>query len=201
MGKSECQIGDCDRSVYARGWCRRHYQQAWARGEHQTSPRTLVPRGASLEQRLRHIGWTETASGCWEWNGSLNSHGYGQLADGSGIPTQAHRAAYEVFHGGSPAGFDVCHKCDNRRCMNPAHLFLGTREDNLGDMSRKGRNPTGEYRSDHKLTGHDVSAIRSRYAAGGVSQKSLAVEYGVSQQLVSSIVRGQRRVKASRSGA
>lgn len=199
--KRTCSVDDCGRDHYARGWCKRHYSRAWVNGGHTSSPRSLVPPGASLETRLRHTGWDVSEVGCWEWKGSLNTHGYGQLADGSGAPAQAHRAAFEVFHGIAPGASDVCHSCDNRQCINPDHLFLGSRRDNLQDMSKKERNATGEYRPDFKITGAQVDEIRLAYDLGGRSQKNIAAEYGVSQQLISSIVRGERRVKASRAGA
>jgi hypothetical protein len=162
------------------------------RGELESRPRVLVNPGATLEDRLRHTGWDVTDSGCWEWRGSLNTGGYGQLAIGRERPGQAHRVAYEVWNG--PIGdMFVCHRCDNRKCMNPRHLFLGTPAENVQDMARKRRHPTGEYRADAKLTTADIEDIRRRYAAGGVLQRDLAVEYGVSQQLVSMIVRGERR--------
>jgi hypothetical protein len=72
-------------------------------------------------------------SGCWEWTGYLKK-GYGWT--GAGL---AHRKAYALAFGAIPAGMLVCHRCDNPRCCNPAHLWLGTNGDNIRDMARKGR--------------------------------------------------------------
>lgn len=202
----QCETSDCARPHYARGWCKMHYLRHWSAGSHTEQPRTLVAQGASLEERLRHIGWDVTPEGCWEWKGSRNARGYGQVAvgvyDGKiSRPKLAHRIAYQVFKGEEVGSRIVRHKCDNPPCVNPAHLELGTRSDNAMDMMIRGRNATAEFRRDHVLTAEQVQEIRSRYAAGGVNQRALAAEYGCSQQLVSLLVRGFRRTALPRAGA
>lgn len=198
----ECSEEDCSAPHYGRGWCRKHYNQAWRTGSLVSQPRTLVAPEASLEDRLRHTGWDVTSRGCWEWRGSTNPHGYGQMAvgnysGGTSFPALAHRVAFTVWKS-DPTGFFVCHTCDNRLCMNPDHLFLGAALDNNRDMSRKKRNPTGDYRSDVRVSEADVAQIRTRYAAGGVSQSALAQEFRISQQLVSMLVNSLRRSIPSR---
>lgn len=79
--------------------------------------------------------------GCWEWLGGLAHNGYGQigLAKGAGSPIRAHRYSYELHFGAISEGLLVLHRCDNRSCVNPTHLWLGTVTDNARDAWKKGR--------------------------------------------------------------
>lgn len=80
------------------------------------------------------------AGECWTWTASVDGKGYGQFCHAGGKSTmRAHRFAYERAFGPVPDGLLVCHTCDNRRCVNPAHLFVGSHSDNMKDMRRKGR--------------------------------------------------------------
>jgi hypothetical protein len=78
------------------------------------------------------------SSGCWEWQDSVDSCGYGRTRYKRRLMS-AHRAAYIHKFGGIPEGMHVLHRCDNPPCINPAHLFLGTHQDNMDDMAAKGR--------------------------------------------------------------
>lgn len=80
------------------------------------------------------------SDGCWEWTGSIGSHGYGQIMD-RGTPLTVHRVSYLLAHGEDSIadGLYVMHRCDNKKCVNPDHLSLGTHADNMADMTSKGR--------------------------------------------------------------
>lgn len=85
--------------------------------------------------------WSKVKMGssCWEWQGSL-SRGYGQLPKGAGLaPFKAHRLSYELYYGPIPEGLQINHRCDNRRCVRPSHLYAGTQRQNARDTSRRGR--------------------------------------------------------------
>lgn len=141
---------------------------------------------------------------CWPWIGYCERYGIfwngKKRSDGAPVMVKAHRWTYEQFIGSVPDGSNVCHRCDNPPCVNPAHLFIGTQGDNIADMMTKGRHggwsevpserrARGEVNAAAKLTETQVLEIRSRYANGGVSQQALADEYGVHQTIVSAIVR------------
>lgn len=134
---------------------------------------------------------------CWIWMGTKDHQGYGRFHIGKARSANmlAHRIAYGLTHGELAEA--VCHHCDNPPCCNPHHLFGGTRADNIADMVGKGRhglsnNPAaaarGERHGSAKLTDKDVMAIRSSYADGGVTQRSLAAQFSVCQRTVTRIV-------------
>lgn len=120
---------------------------------------------------------------CWQWTASHGSHGYGQLSI-NGRPEPTHRISYEMHVGPIPKGLCVCHTCDNRSCVNPSHLFLGTYTDNLRDMVRKNRDGR------RKLTDGQVAEIRAKLATGA-SFRQLAAEYGVVPENISLIGKRQ----------
>jgi hypothetical protein len=145
----------------------------------------------SIEDRF----WNKVAkqpSGCWNWRGSIGDKGYGQFRIIKSKQVIAHRFSFELANGPIPAGLLVCHTCDNRRCVNPAHLFLGTYKDNTQDMMRKGRESGPPIcfgnKNAARLTPADVIQIRQLHSAGH-SQVRLALDYGVSGGCISLIVR------------
>ena len=86
---------------------------------------------------------TELPNGCWEWQGAIGGSGYGNTWLSNGKYTNAHRAMYFAVHGIPRGKYSICHKCDNKLCVNPEHLFKATQKGNLEDMHRKGRNAKG----------------------------------------------------------
>lgn len=133
--------------------------------------------------------------GCWNWTRARNTAGYGQISPFCGF-NSAHRFVYFLWFGVHPSNLCVCHHCDNKICVNPDHLFLGTNRDNQLDAVRKGRctgpkNPNPR-RGDStvnkpKLTEADVLIIRSL----SDTHRVIAARFGVSRSLVTSI-RGRR---------
>lgn len=138
--------------------------------------------------------WTKVKKGkeCWEWTGCFSDTGYGNFY-AEGRLHLTHRYSWLLHNGLIPHGLCVLHKCDNRACVRPDHLFLGTKRDNTQDMLFKGRQRNlgilkGQQHGEAKLTNEDVMRIRSEVAAGR-KQKDLAGELGVSISLISLIVR------------
>lgn len=139
---------------------------------------------------------TET---CWEWIGSKTTNGYGFFWK-DGKRAWAHRASWEIFHKKTiPEGMEGCHKCDNRWCVNPEHIFIGTHKDNMQDCARKGRfwaqthgaPAKGEKHGSSKLREKDIIDIRLSYN-NGEHQSSIAERYGMHKKHIGPICRGKR---------
>lgn len=123
----------------------------------------------------------ERPSGCIEWVGKLGRKGYGFFSI-NGKTISPHRYSYSIHHGDFN-GLLVCHTCDNRVCVNPDHLFLGTNKDNMMDCARKLRT------SDRKLSPSNVIEIR-KLIKTGISSGKIAKDFGVSRHNINSIKRG-----------
>lgn len=127
-------------------------------------------------------------TGCWLWSGPADRKGYGHVW-WKGRHRTAHRVSYEEQVGPISGGLHVCHRCDTPACVNPAHLWLGTGQDNVDDRVAKGRSRSGQGRGEtnsaNKLTSAEVLEIRAAEAP----QKVLAANYGVDQSLISLIRR------------
>ena len=137
----------------------------------------------------------DTDSGCWEWTGALDSPGYGRIKVGNKLDG-AHRVSWIMHNGPIPKhdsyhGTCVLHKCDNRKCVRPDHLFLGVAKDNTQDMMQKGRRfqhpQKGESNGNSKLNDDIVLTIR-KYA-GALNNIKVATFYGVSPSTISDVIR------------
>ena len=115
-------------------------------------PLTPEQHRARLVQRF----WKKVkkSSKCWEWTGSKNRGGYGQIMFRPQELRRAHRVAWELSYGPAPKGLWVLHRCDNRSCVRPKHLFVGDRVDNMQDASRKGRARGRFSYATHCIHGH-----------------------------------------------
>jgi hypothetical protein len=133
---------------------------------------------------------------CWEWQGKLNTSGYGQLSMRGNNKKQviAHRISYLEFKGEIPTGMVVCHSCDNKKCVNPEHLWLGTPKDNFRDSMKKGRmvfrGAIGTEHINAKLDDEKVKEILERIKRKE-NIKEIAKIYGIHYQTIYQIKYGK----------
>lgn len=147
-----------------------------------------------LDRFLNKIEKTET---CWNWIAHFYANGYGDFRIYKNRKTtsnSAHRIAWMLFRGPIPEGMYVLHTCDNRKCVNPEHLYLGTQKENMQDMIKKGRHSHGCLRGTEspraKLTQEQVDQIRKLYATDTtLSFRKLGKMFGVSKHCISRIVK------------
>lgn len=132
--------------------------------------------------------WSQVrkTSRCWEWQGSIGQNGYGRVF-AKGAELLAHRLAWTLINGPIPPGLSVMHACDNKICVRPTHLMVGTQAANIQDMWHKGRGTGGHVKGTqvgtHKLTEAQVREIR-RLRDMGVGQRQLAHRFGVSKRTI-----------------
>ena len=155
---------------------------------------------------LEELFWPKVAKGdgCWEWQAYIRPAGYGQMGlPGTRRTIDAHRASWVIHNGPIPDGLFVCHHCDNRKCVRPDHLFLGTCMDNVRDAVAKGRIAASRARGlrcgNARLTDEQVAEIRRRHKTihparrTGSSTSELAAEFGITRQYVGQLVAGKWR--------
>jgi hypothetical protein len=206
----KCVIPGCDGSMLARGWCRNHYYR-WKRNGSPTPPSDddpqLYERLKSGEakanrkcSRLVRFWWKVDKDGpvhpvlgtqCWVWFGYKNGGGYGMFKL-DGKFELVHRYSFRLHCGGIPDGMHILHRCDNRQCVNPDHLFVGTHADNMKDRDTKRRQAYGERNCKAILSEEQVLEIRKRYVVGCEKNGAhpLARELGVSPSAIYNIVSG-----------
>lgn len=194
-------------------------QFEWARGSNAINPRfccrkcwhkTNAPRMVNFnEQRFQYKKATENEKierkkilfnkkviikdGCWDWKGNFAKNGYAILHvyhNGKICTKSAHRVSFEIHKGSIPNGMNICHRCDNKRCTNPDHLWLGTTQNNIDDKVRKGRQNVGENRYNSKFKDDDIREIRKMLKLG-VSGANLARKYNVSRTVITYIKQGK----------
>lgn len=141
----------------------------------------------------------QDTDGCWEWQGVISRFGYGLLRIGSKW-ARVHRISWEIHFGQIPEGIFVCHHCDNRKCVRPDHLFLGTAQDNIRDMVSKKRDvnsthpelhPRGETHGRAVLNDNLVRQIRALHLTG-MNCGEIGRLLGVKRSTVGNVTEGKR---------
>jgi len=164
-----CRVEDCDRTHYARGYCRTHYQRMWRSGTTDLHPRlrpelliqrfwSKVNKGGSIPSYRPDLG------PCWEWLGTRNDKGYGQFKVGPKQQVPAHRFVYELLIGTIPPGLEMDHLCRNPSCVNPNHLEPVTKRENI----LRGTNPASmNARKTHCKYGHEFTPDNTHLSSDG----------------------------------
>jgi len=155
----------------------------------------------SIEQRFWEKVDIRGADECWNWKAAISigkGGGYGQFRFGKNMVT-SNRVAWMLTNGDIPEGLEVCHDCDNRKCVNPKHLFLGTHIDNMQDMTTKGRHPYryGDKHAQAILTNEDVKWIKNQIIPNGYGEiskayKCWAAKFGVTVSTIENVFYGNR---------
>lgn len=160
-----CTIDNCEQKHVANGLCRKHYMRMWNYGRLELLDREPIESKYSINQK----------TGCWEWLLGKDKDGYGKICAGR-KSLRAHRYLWELKNGPIPSGLLVCHKCDNPKCVNPDHMFLGTHKDNHDDRGRKNRQAKGEVSGSAKFTENIIQGILT-----ASSYKEAKERFGVSK--------------------
>lgn len=200
VGKSiDCTYPTCD--LYADSAVTLCDAHKWRRrnGKDMDAPvARLLPRGTGLAERLyARLDISGGPDACWEWTGhrrKRRSRGlaYARMCIGGNATDYVHRVSYVVHIGPIPDGMLVCHSCDNPSCGNPAHLFLGTTQDNTADKVAKGRQLRGQRHPRAKLSAADVKEIRATPNLEDLAVRSaLAERFGVTQPAIENVARGR----------
>ena len=157
-----CTIDGCDIKHYGKGYCMKHFGRFRDHGENKSSWYDF-----SETERFYQKTKLNQNTGCLEWTGGLNTWGYGQASINK-TTKLAHRHSYEISVGEIPKGMLCCHHCDNPKCIEPSHLFIGTNADNAKDKVLKNRQKSmkGESCVTHKLKDCNIRALRELNKSG-----------------------------------
>lgn len=180
---TKCRL--CDQTVIGRGLCRKHYYQFRNSGGLDAFDKKHKP----IKDRLREK-FDVSENGCWLWNGHKNQAGYPMIWL-NGKAVRAHREMYKLFKNDLTDDLVLCHTCDTPSCVNPAHLFTGTRLENNRDAVEKKRNAFGMKNGHTRLTVLQISEIFADTRA----QSEIAATYGINQSHVSRIKNAKTRSK------
>lgn len=165
-----CSVEGCDKPVDARGWCKKHVTRWYRTGDPLAKKPRPPSKSASVEElKARFRTKFDIRGECWIWRPGKNRYGsyhVGKHFEGRRLKP-AHQASY-LLHVGPTNGLHVLHKCDNDRCVNPEHLYLGTHQDNMKDRKDRGRSyrASGEANAAAKLTATNVIEMRQLRECG-----------------------------------
>jgi hypothetical protein len=179
--------GNCGNEFLAKyQWGQKSYERCCSRRCHFTLSTAWKRSPETVAARF----WSNVHKGerCWIWTAAKHRYGYGACGKDYG-DTRAHRAAWMLTNGPIPKGKVICHKCETKLCVNPAHLFLGTQADNMADNKAKGKSHYGERAWNVKLT--DALVLEMRSLKGTATMRELAERYGVSQPTVWHVLSGR----------
>ena len=161
------------------------------------------------EMPLAERFWTHVhkadGEGCWEWTAYRNKKGYGCTGGrGRGSGLLAHRLSRTMANGPIPPGLYVCHRCHNRACVRPDHLYVGTQKDNMRDREAAGRNywknhpdlfPRGDANWNTKVSDATVSEMRLLFSLGAATQGAIGAVFGVNPKTAQNLIVGRRHRK------
>lgn len=190
-----CIEPECDSSARIRGLCNKHHMRYRKQGL-EMPPKVDNRVFETPAERLSRLHSVNPDTGCWEWTGQIKKNGYGvtliTLAPHKYHPYNVHKLAWIVANGAVPAGLCVCHACDNRRCINPKHLFLGTHQANMTDARQKKRfqDQRGSKNNKARLTESDVLRIRA-LSENGTSRVEIARMFNLGKGHASRIIHRQ----------
>lgn len=181
--KKVCSVEGCSVQARSLGLCQKHYVRQKLYGNTSGGVKPHAP----LEERFWRFVEKKSACECWNWSGQIMPNGYGRVSAGSKLDggIGAHRVSWSLFNKRDvPHGMYVMHSCDNRSCVNPHHLSIGTPKDNTQDMIAKGRKrvvaPLGEGNGKAKLTVEKVKLIKQ----SNLKTAELARQFGLSQNCI-----------------
>lgn len=170
-----CIAENCILPAIKKLLCDTHYQRFMAHGDQNYIKGSKGNDAERFEFYIERV----TEAGCWIWMAGLTSYGHGEFSLQGG-KVSAHRYSYIKSNGRHKKGMQINHICNVPSCVNPAHLYAGSHQDNMDDMVNAGRQVKGERQHSAKLNRADVVEIRN----SGLSQASLARKYGVTHRAI-----------------